>query len=390
MSLEHKLAKWQDAGVIDAATRERIEAFERQGQRPILLYALGGLGALTLGIGVISVVASNWDAITKVQKLGLDLALGVALAGALYFVASRGRVWQSDVLAGVYYAFVLASIALLGQVYQLGAPEWQALLTWSLCTAPFMLLVRSRLLGAVWLCGLVTTHAYCMEAWIEAIDRHRPALDHFASNLAVSVLAVSIMVFVMAARIPWLVRERPQVSAAWTSTLWSALFCGAFMLGFVWYERSPDAGAISWSILVAAIVVLALHLSLPRLYPGLPSRARLGVSLVLTSSWIVFATGVLFEHGHLDAVGAVYQVLLLALCAWTALQLGRLRTFNALTGLIALRVLVMYFEVFGSMLSTGLGMITGGVLTLLLAWLWKRKSPELATRLAVPGGSHAA
>jgi hypothetical protein len=50
----------------------------------------------------------------------------------------------------------------------------------------------------------------------------------------------------------------------------------------------------------------------------------------------------------------------------------------------------MYFEVFGSMLSTGLGMITGGVLTLLLAWLWKRKSPELATRLAVPGGSHAA
>jgi uncharacterized membrane protein len=46
-----------------------------------------------------------------------------------------------------------------------------------------------------------------------------------------------------------------------------------------------------------------------------------------------------------------------------------------------LRLLIVYFEVFGSMLSTGLGMITGGALTLLLAWVWKRKSPQLAEQL---------
>ena len=69
-----------------------------------------------------------------------------------------------------------------------------------------------------------------------------------------------------------------------------------------------------------------------------------------------------------------------------------MRAFNALTALIALRVLVIYFEVFGSLLSTGVGLITGGVLTLLVGWLWQRKTAALAARLrsAAESGGHVA
>jgi uncharacterized membrane protein len=68
MTLEKKLARWQAAGLIDEATRTRITAFEHSEQHPVLLYTLGGLGALTLGTGIVSVVAANWDAITKVRS----------------------------------------------------------------------------------------------------------------------------------------------------------------------------------------------------------------------------------------------------------------------------------------------------------------------------------
>ena len=66
--------------------------------------------------------------------------------------------------------------------------------------------------------------------------------------------------------------------------------------------------------------------------------------------------------------------------------------FNLLTALIALRVLGIYFEVFGSLLSTGVGLITGGLLTLLIGWLWRRKTGDLAVRLgpAPAGGEHVA
>ena len=93
-----------------------------------------------------------------------------------------------------------------------------------------------------------------------------------------------------------------------------------------------------------------------------------------------------------DVVGAVLQVVWLALFAWTSIQLGLVRVFNALTALIALRVLVIYFEVFGSLLSTGVGLITGGLMTLLVGWLWRRKTADLAVRLgpAPRGGDHVA
>ena len=87
MNLGRRLAAWQQAGVIDAATRSRIEQFEQGRLRPVLLYALGGLGALTIGIGLVSVVAANWDQIGKVAKLGLDLVLGAGLGAGLYVTA---------------------------------------------------------------------------------------------------------------------------------------------------------------------------------------------------------------------------------------------------------------------------------------------------------------
>lgn len=390
MSLEDKLQKWQEAGLIDAATRTRIESFEAAHHRPIVLYALGGLGALTLGIGIVSVVAANWEAITKVQKLGLDLTLGAALAAGLYVCASQARAWQTDVLAGIYYAFVLASIALLGQIYQLGSPTYQALLTWSVCTAPFMLLVRGRLLGLVWLLGLLATYGTSLEAFFDTMARRYGASDRLLANMAATALFASALLFVSVARVPWLLRERPQVSATWTSTLWSLIAAAAFGIGFVWYGDFSTGDELTWGLGAAGVLAFALHALLPRLYPTLPVRARRGTSVLLALSVLTLAAGTTFERPSVEAVGAILQVVVLGVCAFIVLALGQVRAFNVLTGLIALRILVMYFEVFGSMLDTGLGMITGGALTLLLAWVWKRKSPELAARFGAEAGAHVA
>jgi uncharacterized membrane protein len=51
-----------------------------------------------------------------------------------------------------------------------------------------------------------------------------------------------------------------------------------------------------------------------------------------------------------------------------------------------MRVLVIYFEVFGSMLSTGLGLVTGGLLTLLVAWLWHKQRSRLAGKMSAGEG----
>ena len=63
MSLDRKLARWESAGLIDGATRARIRDFEQSERAPIALYALGVLGAGTLALGILSVIAANWDGI---------------------------------------------------------------------------------------------------------------------------------------------------------------------------------------------------------------------------------------------------------------------------------------------------------------------------------------
>ena len=55
--------------------------------------------------------------------------------------------------------------------------------------------------------------------------------------------------------------------------------------------------------------------------------------------------------------------------------------------MIGLRILAIYFEVFGTLLDTGLGLVSGGALTLALVWLWTRKRKQFARELA--GGGDA-
>jgi uncharacterized membrane protein len=385
MSIETKLARWEAAGIIDAATRERIAEFERGGQRFGLLQALGGLGAITIAIGTVSIIAANWAAIGKGPKLLVDVLIGAGLAAALYRSARRRETWQTDVLALVYYGFVLASFALLGQVYQLTTPLYWSLLVWSLATLPFMTLVRGRFAGAVWFVGLAATH---IAGVAELLERLRVS-EALQANLAVSLGFVSVLAYFAVAGSPWMRRERPQIGAAWTSLLWAFILSGGFGLGFLFYQQLADKEPfLRWSIAVMAAVVAILHLAWPRLYPSTPPRARLGMTAILACVALTMALGLSFPRGEMRAVGALAQIALLAVAGWTSLELGRVRTFNLFTAAIALRILVIYFEVFGSMLSTGVGMISGGVLTLVLAWLWKRQSSELVSRVG-GGGGHA-
>ncbi len=382
MNIEKKLAQWREAGLLDEAAAARIAAFEQQSHRPVVLYALGGLGALTIGIGVISIVAANWYSISPRTKLGLDLAVGTALAVALYGAASRGEKWLTDVLAGVYYAFVLASIALIGQVYQLGSPQYQGLAIWSLATLPFMLLVRGPLLGAVWLLGLLGTHGL---AYVELFDALANVWSEGAVlNLAVTLMFTTLLAYIVVARLPGFARERPLVSAAWSRLLWTALVVSALTIGLAFYSDIED-DKLGWAVGTCGAASAALFALLPRLYSDVSPRARSGMGLLLAATWLLLATATTTDRYAMPAIGALSQVGVLAIAAWTVLALGSVRSFNTLTALIALRVLVMYFEVFGSMLDTGLGMITGGLFTLLLAWIWKRKSPELAERLGAGG-----
>jgi uncharacterized membrane protein len=388
MSLDRKLARWESAGLIDGDTRARIHAFEQSERAPIALYALGVLGAATLALGILSVIAANWDGIPGTVKLAVDLLIGLGLAVATYIAVRRDAGWPAEVLITVFYGFTLASIALVGQVYQLTAPAYQALLVWTAATLPLVLLGRSQALAVLAVAGIAVTHAVSVWPLIEFLHPGGGA----NRDLSAAIPFASPLLYLPLARIPWLLRNRPAFARTLTVAAWVAVLLLGFVFQFVWYDDVRSEQVLRWSLGATAAVAAAVVLALPRLYPDMPLRARHGLAAIVVFAWLTLLAGAAIPRSSIHVVGALLQVAWLGLFAWTSIQLGQVRAFNVLTALIALRVLAIYFEVFGSLLSTGVGLITGGALTLAVGWLWQRKTAALAARLgpAATGGGHVA
>jgi len=259
---------------------------------------------------------------------------------------------------------------------------------WTAATLPLVLLGRSQALAALVVAGIAVTHALSVWPLIEFLHPGGGA----NRDLSAAILFASPLLYLPLARIPWLLRNRPAFSRTLTVAAWVAVLLLGFALQFVWYDDVESDHVLRWSLGVTAAVAAAIVLALPRLYPDMPLRARHGLAAIVVLAWLTLFVGAAIPRATAPVVGAVLQVMWLGLFAWTSIQLGQVRAFNVLTALIALRVLAVYFEVFGSLLSTGVGLITGGALTLAVGWLWQRKTAALAARLgpAATGGGHVA
>ncbi len=364
VSLNRRLDAWLREGIIDADTSAKIRAYEDDRNRPLALHALIGLGALAIGIGLVAVVAANWERIPAWAKLAMDLALGICLALAIDRSLQQGRRLTSEALILVYYLFVLASVGLLGQIYQTGVPLRTALAVWSVSTLGLLFLTSSTFAAVLWAAGLLSTYALNAAHWIEQAP---PAV---VPDLTLSLVALVPFGLLVSS---WLVGAASRRAAqVFQSLSWMGFATGAFVATFFWYVRLP-----AWTVSWGAAVLLAVWV-----IPSIVAKHAFGER----AKWVVASIGVAvlatllplwIAHPELELVGGLMSLAVLGYFAFAASSTGHRRVFSLLTGLIGARIVAIYFEVFGSLMSTGLGLITGGALTLLLAWAWTRMSKDM-------------
>ena len=370
MNLEKKLREWRTAEVIDQETEDRILEFETRSKSGTLLYALGGLGALTVGIGIISIVAANWELIPYQIKLAIDILFAIALASAIYWADVRGQNWLKETFLAIFYIYILGSIGLIGQIYQLGSPPYQALLLWTFCTVPIVLFGRSRFLAVLWICGLTLTYGLAVEPLHDALN-----LDDSAM---LALIYLWPFVLLLTGSIKTLKDSKPAyVRAFITFGVGGLLLLGSYSQLF-WVTNVSEENINSiWGPAFAFIVTAGFIGALKYLYPNVSSRGIGTFKTILSFNFLTSFAPLIFAHGGLHFIGAMSFIILWCLIGWAALQVQMPKLFDFATTLIGLRILVGYLEVFGSLLLTGVGMITGGSFILFLTWLWFKKSPRL-------------
>lgn len=363
MRLKAQLQRWRSADIIDDATAERIQVYEKSRQGFHFSTAMFGLGALAMILGAVAIVASNWDVIPAAAKLLahalLNAGLAVAVLRAIQVNQPRAREVFLFLLAGATLTF----IALIGQIYQTGAPLWQALVLWLGITSPFLFfLTRAKLTAACWILAFWATLGAAAET-----------IEHRLGPLHLDLVFYGVVPFVMIAIGDW-----TALRTRWP--VWPATFATG---GYVLITVAVSAAQLAWidgnnldlethrtqlsaafyATLAASLALLALRYA--RVFEPAPLAAKL---FPLISVLIGFAP-LLIPHTNWPVVGAGVFMAYWALVGWTGLQSGYRSLLNLAIIVVALRLVIVYVEVFGDLLSTGVGLIATGALLIAVVWM---------------------
>jgi hypothetical protein len=367
-SLDRSLERWQAAGLIDADTARAIGAYEASHARPLAQWAIAGLGLLALALGIALEIAANWDLISAPVKLGGHLFLTALAAFAVWQGQTRNRPWQTEGALFLLCALVLAGIALQGQVYQLSAPMWQALAFWALLCVPAQLLAGSTRLTGVglglmlgWLAGSLISN-----------DLGLPPPLKSGSALAMPFLIL----------LGSLVARGGQAFAASLRDIAIAYLLGLASLAHFAWATSITGHEVQEAFKALPIPLIAATLCVIMLVRAGEARVLLTVVLATFAATALAAFTPHGEGWQWRLFGALVYTGMWGTIGQAALAKGWRQLFGLSIGMIALRLFIIYFELFGSLATTGLGLILSGALVLALLAGW-RQIMRLVPRKAV-------
>lgn len=361
MRLATKLEEWQAAGLIDGASATAIQSHEDGRQRPVAAFTVVALGLLALALGILSLVAANWDELSATFKLAVSIALTAAAAIATLLFARRNRVWAGEGTLFLLAALTLAGIALHSQVYQLTGPLWQALAWWTALVSPAILLLgRTRLIA----------YGYGMMFVALAIAYWTSKTGLLGQNLSTALPAA----FVFAAlALPGEERNASFRGGLFELGLVSTLLAASVAhIGWSWTITDTSALTMMRSLPVTALVVAGASILAFR--RRVRAQAEL-IALALVGSLLAVVLALGLPHGGGPAarfVGVLSYLSLWGGLAILAMRAGWHRVFRIAIAALTVRLFLVYFELFYSLAFTGVGLIVGGALLIALSWVWTR------------------
>lgn len=372
--------KWLDAGLIDSETAQRIRQYEAERSRPVGLWSLIGLGALAIGLGIISVVAANWDDIPGMVRLTIHGLLMAAVAAAIFWLQPRKGflgLYVKDVLLFVLAVLGATFFGHLGQVYQTSSPLWQPLAMWLLLFSPLMLLAgRGWLISALWIAGLLGTGIAHM-SWYAQQTSEPPSL-YIAAITSLPVLALLLAIFVkdISARQAFWKQVGQFALAAFVAGVSVKLIADGLSKGGFYGSEGQ------------ALPIAAMQLGLWSAAALLIYLLRRGTSGISTAAILVAAAAVSFGSSILESTEPLANALLFmafwAAIGWSAIYAGWRIIFQLVVAIIALRLIILSFELASDLLSSGMGLILAGVITIAIAVIAYRFSKAFAPGRAAP------
>nr|AGF93293.1 conserved hypothetical protein, membrane [uncultured organism] len=249
--LYKQLPQLEARGVITADTAESIRRhYAQQDRQPkvgVALVVCGVLGALLIGGGIILLLAHNWQELARPGRTVVAIAPLVVAHILAFWSTATGRnniAWREGVAIFMTLS-VAASIAIIGQTYNVPGNLASYLLTWMLLTAPVVYLLRAVGTCVMYLAGItgwaVSAQVFGGQAllfwvllalilpFVWMVSRNR-----YTTGTALVGWALSICVCIAAG-----VTMERVVPGLWI-VVYASLFAIFYLVGGYWFADAPS------------------------------------------------------------------------------------------------------------------------------------------------------
>ena len=321
-----------------------------------------------IGLGLISVISSNWQDISEFAKLtAAAIILAVAAAG-IFISRKKEKRTLAEALIIFDAAFIMASIGLLIQIYHLQFPAYQYTFVWCLLTVPLLIISQKSIIAFVWIPILAFSVGYylALMPWLQKLFIYlsvAPVLWTAGINI-LWIAALLLLQKFLSPKLPAFVKA----FKFWTIFNLAASIVQIDLLNDfnLMYELTTRTLHSDLSIPAACIVSGILFLILCGICFWLKSGYLYAVIIGLT---YLYALSAPFLHSLSGSLpGFIFSLTVLLALGIYGYKNKKTRIINTAAILAAIRIFIGYIQVFGCLLTTGIGLIVSGLLILLFIY----------------------
>ena len=390
-----------DRGVMDAATAGALVALAEQRERErgirSLTSVLGALGGGIVALGVILLVAANWQGIGDGAKIGGFLLLlgGTHSVGFWITATNRPYLRTAEGFHFIGAGLVIAGVGLVSQIFNLDARPPNGVLIWLVAVVPLAYLLRSAAITGM------SVFALALWAHLEGSFGGSPVeMPTFAGHLVLEIgLGTALLGASSVAR-----EKKPKIARVLQAFSVAPLAYGIYTLGFYRYFSDPvaDAGVGAWVLPSVALMLACLGLwfareSLANEAPWLRDRLNsllvillfISVATVALDLGVVppgpdffffsFGSGETFSLASLLVTFAAWAMwfLLAFWCVAFGTHSGRKHYLDIGVAAVGLGVVTRFFDLIGGQTGTGVLFVVGGLVLIGTAWAmekWRRQT----------------
>lgn len=383
MAIKHKkLKEWIAAGLLTETQATAIHAYEEDKKGGRFGRGLIGLSLFAILVGVLSIIASNWHEIPGEVKIGVHLLLNAIVGYVALSAHKRGNDLWREGAALTFLGLTFTLIILIGQVFQLTGTPGDAALFWIIITLPFFLLLGRGYMTAVpWMLAFLAT------IYLAVSEQFSEIPEQYQVSIATAIVTLLPLALIGDGTIDIFRKWRPALAdVALRTGLVLFVIIASISLAF-WpthgiyvYNDFVFTPVMAIIILAVGFAGIVVHAFFHRFYKNdlvLKYGALFaGVSMLSIIIPLIAAVG---DSAILKAIAFIaYWVFI----GWLAQSLHKMRVLSLAITVIAIRIFVVYIEVFGSLMQTGIGLISGGVVMLALIYGARKLNKRLTKKVA--------